>query len=155
MLDEGERKLIAGDVAGAAALAQKALAEHTENPGRAQFLLARASIMSGNMEAAEQAFTQAAKISHSLRTISWSHIYLGRLADLQGDRTAAITEYQAAIKTRDGRPDTKQAAEAGLKAPFAPPQAANQDSDGQANASGDATNSPSQGDSSTGSNSSH
>ena len=126
MLDEGEKKLIAGDVAGAAALAQQALAEHTENPGRAEFLLARADIMTGKMEPAEQAFTQAAKISHSLRTIAWSHIYLGRLADLEGDRTTAVAEYQAAMKTRDGRPDTKDAAEAGLKAPFAPPQSARQ-----------------------------
>ena len=128
MLDQGEKKLIAGDVAGAAALAQQALAAHTENPGRAQFLLARADIMSGKMEAAEQAFTEAAKVSHNLRTIAWSHIYLGRLADLQGDRTTAVAEYQAAMKTRDGKPDTKQAAEDGLKAPFAPPQAARRES---------------------------
>lgn len=124
MLDEGEQKLIAGDTAGAIELARKALAEHTANPGRAQFLLARAEIMSGNVEAAEQAFTQAAKISHNLRTIAWSHIYLGRIADLQGDRATAVAEYQAAMKTRDGKPDTEEAAEAGLKAPFAPPQAA-------------------------------
>lgn len=123
MLDEGEKKLIAGDTAGAAQLAQQALAAHTQNPGRAQFLLARADIMSGKMEAAEQAFTEAAKISHNLRTIAWSHIYLGRMADLQGDRTTAVAEYQAAMKTRDGKPDTEQAAESGLKAPFAPPQA--------------------------------
>ncbi len=128
MLDEGERKLIAGDVAGAAALAQQALAGHTSNPGRAQFLLARADIMSGKMEAAEQAFTQAAKVSHDLRTLAWSHIYLGRLADLEGDRPTAVAEYRAAMDTRDGKPDTKQAAEAGLKAPFAPPQAAREDS---------------------------
>ncbi|MEO6828673.1 MAG: hypothetical protein ABI164_02610 [Acidobacteriaceae bacterium] len=123
MLDEGEQKLIAGDTAGAAALAQQALAAHTDNPGRAQFLLARADIMSGKMEAAEQAFTDAAKISHNLRTIAWSHIYLGRMADLQGDRDTAIAEYQAAMKTRDGKTDTEQAAQSGLKAPFAPPHA--------------------------------
>ncbi len=123
MLDQGEKKLISGDSAGAAELARQALAAHTVNPGRAQFLLARASIMSGKMEAAEQAFTQAAQTSHDLRTIAWSHIYLGRLADLQGDRATAVAEYQAAMKSRDGKPDTKQAAEEGLKAPFAPPQA--------------------------------
>ncbi len=124
MLDQGEQKLVAGDAAAAADLAHQALAAHTSNPGRAEFLLARAEIMSGKMEAAEQAFTQAANVSHNLRTIAWSHIYLGRLADLQGDRTTAVAEYQAAMKTRDGKPDTEQAAEAGLKAPFAPPQAA-------------------------------
>lgn len=123
LLEEGERKLVAGDIAGAAAVAQQALADHTPNPGHAQFLLARADILSGKMEAAEQAFTQAAALSHTPRTIAWSHIYLGRLADLQGDRTTALAEYQAAMQSRDGKPDTKQAAEAGLKAPFAPPHA--------------------------------
>lgn len=123
-LDEGERKLIAGDTAGAAQLAQKALAEHTRNPGRAEFILARADIMSGNMDGAVQAFRRAIQASHNLRTIAWSHIYLGRLDDLQGDRTSALAEYQAAMQSRDGKADTKDAAETGLKAPFAPPQAA-------------------------------
>ena len=130
MLDDAENKLVDGDSAAAARLARQALADHTDNPGRAQFILARADIMSGQMDAAVQAFTQAAEISHDLRTVAWSHIYLGRLDDLQGDRKAAIAEYQAAMQSRDGKPDTKQAAEAGLKAPFAPPQAAQQDAPG-------------------------
>jgi len=128
LLDEGENSLIAGDAPAAAKLARQALADHTANPGRAQFLLARAEIMSGQMEPAEQAFIEAAKISHNLRTISWSHIYLGRLNDLEGDRAAAVAQYQLAMKTRDGKPDTRQAAEAGLTAPFSPPQAAQEKS---------------------------
>lgn len=124
LLDDAERKLVAGDMSGAAQLAQQALAHHTADPGRAQFILARANIMSGKMEAAEQAFNQAAQLSHDPRTVAWSHIYLGRLDDLQQDRPAAIAEYQEAMKARDGKPDTMDAAEAGLKAPFAPPQAA-------------------------------
>lgn len=131
MLDKAETKLIAGDMPGAAQLAQQALDQHTGNPGRAYFILARADIMSGKMDAAVQEFTQAAKVSHDLRTIAWSHIYLGRLDDLQGDRSAAVAEYQAAMQSRDGRQDTSRAAEAGLKAPFAPPQAAQQGSHGQ------------------------
>ena len=123
-LDEAENKLIAGNTAAAAQLAQQALDQHTSNPGRAHFILARADIMSGKMDAAVQEFTEASKVSHDLRTIAWSHIYLGRLDDLQGDRSAAVAEYQAAMQSRDGRQDTSRAAEAGLKAPFAPPQAA-------------------------------
>lgn len=124
ILDDAERKLVAGDLNGATQLAQQALQQHTADPGRAQFILARADIMSGKMEAAEQAFNLAAQDSHDPRTVAWSHIYLGRLDDLQQDRPAAIAEYQEAMKTRDGKPDTKDAAESGLKAPFAPPQAA-------------------------------
>ncbi|MEO6964347.1 MAG: hypothetical protein ABI076_00450 [Acidobacteriaceae bacterium] len=127
-LDEAERKLAAGDTTGAAQMAQQALVEHTDDPGRAQFILARADIMSGKMDAAVQEFNKAARTSHDLRTIAWSHIFLGRLDDLQGDRNAAVSEYTAAMKSRDGKPDTKEAAEAGLKAPFAPPHAAQQSS---------------------------
>ena len=136
-LDEAENKLIAGDTGAAAQLAQQALDRHTGNPGRAHFILARADIMSGKMDAAVQEFTEAAKVSHDLRTIAWSHIYLGRLDDVQGERSAAIAEYQAAMQSRDGRPDTSQAAEAGLKSPFAPPQAARQGSKGQDDTSDD------------------
>jgi hypothetical protein len=141
-LDEAETKLVAGDTTAATQLAQKALDQHTNDPGRAYFILARASIMNGKMDAAVQEFTQAAKISHDLRTIAWSHIYLGRLDDLQGDRSAAIAEYQAAMRSRDGRQDTSQAAEAGLKAPFSPPQAAQQGSHGQDDSSAGGSASP-------------
>jgi hypothetical protein len=138
-LDNAETKLIAGDTAGAMVLAQRALNLHTSDPGRAYFILARADIMSGKMDAAVQDFNEAVKVSHDLRTIAWSHIYLGRLDDLQGDRTAAVAEYRAAMQSRDGRQDTSRAAEAGLKAPFAPPQAAQQGSHGQDDPAGDGT----------------
>ncbi len=136
-LDHAEASLIAGDTSAAATLAQKALDQHTTDPGRAYFILARANIMSGKMDAAVQDFNQAIKGARDLRTVAWSHIYLGRLDDLQGDRTAAVAEYQAAMQSRDGRPDTSRAAEAGLKAPFAPPQAAQQGSQGQDDPGGD------------------
>jgi tetratricopeptide (TPR) repeat protein len=138
-LDNAETKLSAGDMAAAAQLAQRALDQNTSNPGRAYFILARANIMSGKMDAAVQDFNEAVKVSHDLRTVAWSHIYLGRLDDLQGDRTAAVAEYQAAMQSRDGRQDTSQAAEAGLKAPFAPPQAAQQGSHGQDDPGGNGT----------------
>jgi tetratricopeptide (TPR) repeat protein len=138
-LDNAETKLIAGDTAAAAQLAQRALDQHPSDPGRAYFILARANIMSGKMDAAVQDFNEAAKVSHDLRTIAWSHIYLGRLDDLQGNRTAAVAEYQAAMQSRDGRQDTSRAAEAGLKAPFARPQAAQQGSHGQDDPAGDGT----------------
>lgn len=140
-LDNAENKLIAGDTAGAIGLAQKALDQHTTDPGRAYFILARANIMSGKMDTAVQDFSQAVKVSHDLRTIAWSHIYLGRLDDMQGDRTAAVAEYKAAMQSRDGKQDTSSAAEAGLKAPFAPPQAAQQGSQGRDDSGGDGTDS--------------
>jgi hypothetical protein len=38
------------------------------------------------------------------------------------DRKRAVAEYRLALNLRDDRPDTKAAAESGLKAPFEPPK---------------------------------
>jgi hypothetical protein len=57
------------------------------------------------------------------RVIAWSHIYLGRILDLQDDRDDALVQYKAALDTGDTSADTKAAAERGLKAPYEPPAA--------------------------------
>jgi hypothetical protein len=41
--------------------------------------------------------------------LSWSHVYLGRMHDLEGNREDALTEYRAAL-TVGGAPDTARAA---------------------------------------------
>ncbi|MGC9291632.1 MAG: tetratricopeptide repeat protein [Acidobacteriaceae bacterium] len=123
LLDQAEQALANGDTAQAVQLANQALAQHTHQPGRAQFILARADILDNKVDAAVTAFQQAAQLSHDPRTISWSHIYLGRIYDVQDNRDGAVAQYQAALQSRDGRPDTKQAAEQGLKRPFGPPHA--------------------------------
>ena len=118
VLDQAEKALYTGDAAQAIQIAQQALAAHTAHAGRAQFILARADLISGKPEQAVDAFQQAVKLSHDPRTIAWSHIYLGRIDDVQDDRDSAIAEYKAAMQNRDGRPDTEQAAEQGLKQPY-------------------------------------
>jgi hypothetical protein len=42
--------------------------------------------------------------------------------ETEPDRAKAIVEYKAALATRDSQPDTKAAAETGLKQPFALPR---------------------------------
>jgi hypothetical protein len=54
--------------------------------------------------------------------LAWSHIYLGRIYDIQDERDQAVTEYRAALTVRDGQADTRLAAEKGLKQPYAVPQ---------------------------------
>ncbi len=118
VLDQAEKALFMGNADKAIAIAQQALAAHTEHAGRAQFILARADLISGKPEQAVAAFQQAVKLSHDPRTVAWSHIYLGRIDDVQQDRDSALAEYKAAMQSRDGRPDTEQAAEQGLKHPY-------------------------------------
>jgi hypothetical protein len=129
-LDVAEMKLMKGDVAGAQALAQKALQAHSGDPGRANFILARVDLMSGKMDDAETAFRGTLASAKDPRMLAWSHIFLGRIKDVEDDRDGAIAEYKAALTVRDGQPDTKEAAETGLKKPFALPHQAGDDSDG-------------------------
>ncbi len=120
-LDVAEVKLMKGDVAGAAELAQKALDTHSGDAGQADFILARADLMRGKIDDAESAFKDTLSASKDPRMQAWSHIYLGRILDVEEKRDDAVTEYSAALAVRDGQPDTKAAAEAGLKQPFALP----------------------------------
>jgi TolA-binding protein len=128
-LDVAEIKLMKGDVQGAAALAQKALDNHNGDAGQADFILARVHLMNGRIDDAEAAFRDTLKASKDSRMLAWSHIYLGRILDVEEKRDDAVTEYNAALAVRDGQPDTRAAAEAGLKKPFALPHRADSDSD--------------------------
>lgn len=120
-LDLAEMDVEKGDANGATTLAQTALNQHTPDPARANFILARADLMNGKMENAQTAFQQTVKLGHDSRLLAWSHIYLGRILDVEQQRDEAIAEYKAALAARDGQPDTKQAAEDGLKKPFTLP----------------------------------
>jgi len=134
-LDLAEVKLMKGDVAGAQELAQKALAAHSGEPGRADFILARADLMNGKMDDAETAFRGTLATAQNPRMLAWSHIFLGRIKDVEDDRVGAIAEYKAALTVRDGQPDTKDAAESGLQKPFTlPHQAENDNSQAPASA---------------------
>jgi hypothetical protein len=50
--------------------------------------------------------------------LAWSHIYLGRIFDLEENREQALAHYRAALQAGDPTPDTKAAAEKGLAAPY-------------------------------------
>jgi len=121
-LDLAELDLMKGDVAGAAEIAQKALDTHSGDSGQANFILARVDLMNGKIDDAEAAFRNTIAASKDPRMVAWSHIYIGRIFDVKEQRDDAVAEYRAALASRDGQPDTKAAAEAGIKKPFALPQ---------------------------------
>lgn len=134
-MDLAELDLMKGDSDDAADLADKALADPHGDHASATYLLARIDLMQGDPEKASQGFQKTLLLSKDPRTIAWSHIYLGRLYDTMSppDRAKAIAEYKAALATRDGQPDTKQAAESGIANPFALPQRTNSAEDDDKN----------------------
>jgi len=124
-LDLAEARLAAGDVATASAMARQALTVHSDtldsvaDNARANFILARAAIMTGHPEQAIDEFQKTLATSKEPRLLAWSHIYLGRMLDLDCKRDEAVSEYKLALKTRDGQQDTRMAAERGAKAAYA------------------------------------
>jgi tetratricopeptide (TPR) repeat protein len=124
-LDLAESKLEGGDVTAARALAQKTLADNSDSleavaaEARANFILARAAIMTGHPEEAIDRFQKTLAASKDQRLLAWSHIYLGRMLDLDCKRDEAVSEYQLALTVRDGQQDTRLAAERGVKAAYA------------------------------------
>jgi tetratricopeptide (TPR) repeat protein len=143
-LTEGEQDIAMNKGEAAAAAFQRVLARHP-NQARAMFGLAVASLMQNQAPQAQELFEKivaagaaapAAGASASpaqadggsdldrpdARTLCWSHVYLGRLYDVQGNRDQAVAEYRAALLV-EGAPDAaKAAAQKGVDQSFAAPQ---------------------------------
>jgi tetratricopeptide (TPR) repeat protein len=123
-LDLAEARLAAGDVATASAMARQTLTVHTDSlqsaadSARAHFILARAAILTGHPEQAIDDFQKTLATSKEPRLLAWSHIYLGRMLDLDCKRDEALSEYRSALAVRDGQLDTRLAAERGEKAAY-------------------------------------
>jgi tetratricopeptide (TPR) repeat protein len=124
-LELAELKLMKQDIDGAAEIAEAALKADPANSD-AHYLLGRIDLMQGDPDGALDHLSQTIQLSHDPRTIAWAHIYLGRMYDIAQtpERDKALAEYRAALANRDSQPDTKAAAEKGIKEPFALPQRA-------------------------------
>jgi tetratricopeptide (TPR) repeat protein len=125
LLNQAEEKMAEGDVQSARNLAEQVLQHNRggEEPGRAAFLVARIATLQGKMEEARLDFERTLKVAQDPRTLAWSHIYLGRILDIQKQRDAAVEHYRAALEAGDPAADTRRAAENGIAMPFHPPKA--------------------------------
>ena len=123
LLLTAEKRLSAGDPASAQKLAQQALDEQREDPGRALFILAQAATMNRDLSGAREYFQRALDVAREPKVVAWSHIYLGRIFDLQEERDAAVEHYRAALAASNSLPEAKAAAEKGLQHAYEPPVA--------------------------------
>jgi tetratricopeptide (TPR) repeat protein len=121
LLLNAERRLTAGDTETAQKLAQQALDQEEEDPGRALFILAQVATVNRDMQGARTYFERALQTAREPKVVAWSHIYLGRIYDLQENREAAMDQYRAALNTGGTLPEVKSAAEKGLQQPYEPP----------------------------------
>jgi tetratricopeptide (TPR) repeat protein len=123
-LDLAEAKLAQGDAAAASAMAHKVLADRSDTlesvaqEARANFILARADLLTHHPDEAIDHFQKTISTSKEPRLVAWSHIYLGRMLDVECKRDEAVSEYKAALAERDGQQDTRIAAERGVKSAY-------------------------------------
>lgn len=106
--------------------AREAFVEAIEKAGganaQAQYGLARVAITEGDPDLAREHFVHAAEQTEDAHIRAMSHLYLGRIEDIVGNRDQAVEHYKLALEAGDDSPRTRELAEAGLNAPFARPQ---------------------------------
>lgn len=119
LIDLAERALASGNFEGAHNYAQQAI-QSKEDQGRALFVLARVAVANGELAEAKSYFERAAATSTDAKIRGWSHVYLGRILDMQEHRQDAVEHYRAALNA-GGSPELKAAAEKGLQQAYQPP----------------------------------
>ncbi len=100
---------------------QRALEADRSN-ALAEFRMGEAFFYQRNYAAAAQTFRDALDGATDLSTRwteVWSHIYLGRVYDIQGDRTRAVNEYGKARQTADDTGGAQAEVDKSLKKPYA------------------------------------
>jgi Tfp pilus assembly protein PilF len=118
-LTEGERQIAAKNPRAAEASFQKVLARYPDQP-RAWFGMGVVASLEQDAARAKQVFGRLTTGEHAATqdpmVLAWSHVYLGRIYDAEGNPAVAKTEYESALAV-EGAPDrAKQAAQSGLAA---------------------------------------
>ena len=97
----GQQDVAQGDLLGAIAEYQKALDED-RGSSLANYRLAEVFLTQKNYQAAANGFRDALRGDGDPRWIEvWSHINLGKIFDITGQRERAVNEYRLAIQTND------------------------------------------------------
>ena len=118
-LTEGERQIAAKNARAAEASFQKVLTRYPDQP-RAWFGMGVVASLDQDAARAKQVFGRLTNGEHAATqdpmVLAWSHVYLARIYDAEGNPAVAKTEYESALAV-DGAPDrAKQAAQTGLAA---------------------------------------
>lgn len=117
-LNLAEQKMVASDFVGAQKLAQEVAEKKGPDAPRAYLILGQIATLNKDKDAAVGDFEEALRTATDPHLIAWSHIFLGRIYDVDQERDLAVKHYEAALRAGDDTPETKAAAERGLKAPY-------------------------------------
>jgi hypothetical protein len=97
----GQQAVAQGDLIGAIAEYQKALAENRAS-SLANYRLAEIFMLQKNYQAAANSFRDSLRGDNDPKwTEVWSHVNLGKIFDITGQRERAVNEYRQAVQTND------------------------------------------------------
>jgi len=117
-LAEAQAYLADGDYAAARERFQRVLQESGSGHAGALFGLALVASLEQNREQAKQYFLLALEQAREPQILGWTHIYLGRIYDLEGDRQQALIHYRAALTLNTRLARVEEEARRGLERPF-------------------------------------
>lgn len=113
-LTEGERQIAAKNSRAAEASFQKVLSKYPDQP-RAWFGIGVVAYMDRDAARAKQVFGRLTTGEHAAtgdpRVLAWSHVYLARIYDYEGNSSVAKTEYESALAVEGGPEEARQAAQ--------------------------------------------
>ena len=114
----GQQLIAQGDTTGAIAEYQKALAANP-NSSLASYRIGEALFNQRNYQASANAYRDALRGDDDPKwTEVWSHIQLGKIFDVTGQRDRAVNEYREAVQTNDNTQGALNDARQYLKVPY-------------------------------------
>ena len=118
-LTEGERRIAEKNPRAAETSFQRVLAKYPDQP-RAWYGIGLVALLDHDAVRAKEVFGRLTAGEHAATddpmVLTWSHIYLARIYDDEGQPEHAKTEYQAALAVNGGPEQAKQVAQKGLAA---------------------------------------
>ena len=117
----GQEQVAQGDLTAALVEYQKAL-DANKNSSLAAYRIGEVFFMQRNYQSAANSFRDALRGDGDPKWVEvWSHIELGRIFDLTGQRDRAVNEYRLAVQTNDNTQGAVNEARALMQKPYKRP----------------------------------
>jgi hypothetical protein len=114
----GQQDVAQGDLIGAISEYQKAL-DSDRGSSLANYRLAEVFMMQKNYQAAANSFRDALRGNLDPKWVEvWSHVNLGKIFDITGQRERAVNEYRQALQTNDNTQGAINEARARMQKPY-------------------------------------
>jgi hypothetical protein len=119
---KGQQLVAQGDLTGAVAEYQKALEANSQS-SLASYRIGEVLFSQRNYQASVNAYRDALRGDDEPRwTEVWSHIQLGKIFDITGQRDRAVNEYRLAVQTNDNTQGAVNEARLYLQKPYKRPE---------------------------------